>query len=103
MQRNLFIPVKQEKRAGLKKWRGQILWHSEFKRSFQGRKIAMAICAKKTMSDESRYFSWDEEFVFGDFPAVENSKNSDSLELLLLLFQDKRRLKNIIILIKKKV
>ena len=46
-------------------------WHSEFKRSFQGRKKARAIGVKKTMFDESRYFSRDEEFVFGDFPAVE--------------------------------
>ena len=54
-----------------KKLQELALWHSEFIRSFQGRKIAMAICAKKTMSDESRYFSRGEEFVFGDFPAVE--------------------------------
>ena len=57
--------------------------------------IAMAICVKKTMSDEYRYFSRGEEFVFGHFPVVENRLNSDSLELLLLLFQDKRRLNEI--------
>jgi hypothetical protein len=38
-----------------------------------------------------------DEFVFGDFPCVENSVNSDSLELLVLLFQDKRTLKEIIL------
>ena len=47
------------------------------------------------MFDEFRYFSRDEEFVFGHFPAVENSVNSDSLELLLLLLQGKRRLNKI--------
>ena len=60
-------------------------------RSFQERKIVIGFCAKKTMFDEYRYFSRDEEFVFGHFTDAENSKNSDSLELLLLLFQDKRR------------
>ena len=68
-------------------------WHSEFKRSFQGRKIAMA-CGKKTMFDESRYFSRDEEFVFGDFLAVENSINSGSLDFLLLFDQAKSKKKN---------
>ena len=78
------ISAKQKKSIGPKKWRDHVLWHSEFRRNFQERKIAWAICAKKTMSDEPRYFSWDEEFVFGDFPAVENSINSGSLDSLVL-------------------
>jgi hypothetical protein len=35
------------------------------------------------------------EFVFGDFPDVENSKNSDSLDFLVLLDQAKRTFKRI--------
>ena len=53
----------------------------------------MAFCAKKTMSDESRYFSRDEEFVFGDFPSVENSINLDRLDFLLLFDQAKSKKK----------
>jgi hypothetical protein len=31
-----------------------------------------------------------DEFVFGDFPEVENSKNSDSLDSLVLSYQEER-------------
>ena len=55
--------------------------------------IARAIGVKKTMSDESRYFSWDEEFVFGDFPTVENRINLVSLDFLLLFDQAKSKKK----------
>ncbi|MGD0711033.1 MAG: hypothetical protein ABR968_07595 [Bacteroidales bacterium] len=37
-----------------------------------------------------------DEFVFGDFPDVENSKNSDSLDSLVLSHQGERTLRNVI-------
>ena len=75
-------------------------WHSEFISSFRGRKIAMAICDKKTVFDEFRFFNRNEEFFFGDFPNVENRINSDSLDFFVtFLIKKKSKVKSIIITI----
>jgi len=50
------------------------------------------------MSDESRYFSRDEELVFGDFPAIENRINSDSLDFCILFIKKKYEEEIIIII-----
>ena len=59
---------------------------SEFLCSFQGGENSIGLALRKRCLSPPAA----DEFVFGDFPDVENNKNSDSLDFLVLLCQDKR-------------